>query len=227
MPTQKAKKMWFLAGTAIAGILLFVVFGNVPVGWNFRNILWGPAHLLLQGKSPYDVDSLFGPGVANALWMPVVIGLFCPPGFLPLQQASNLWWVLSLAGMLLLTLLVMRNRDQGILFKALLVSAGLLYPPVLAHLMLGQFSIFSILIFLLVVFFRRKMPDLLSAFLVIAASTKPQLSFLFLPGLLFHKNRTEGFQRTFRYLLKMAGVILVLLVPLFILSPGWYGDFLQ
>ncbi len=48
---------------------------------DFYNELWGPAYLLVQGKSPYDTASL-NP-ILPAVWFPMAIGFFFPLGWLP------------------------------------------------------------------------------------------------------------------------------------------------
>src|ERR1041384_5969417 len=96
------RRFIILAAVILVLILLglFVIRSTAFTCWDFRNNLWGPSFLLTHGQSPYRVSTLFELG--NAVWMPMVIGLFFPLGFLTLQQASNLWFVFNLIWILLI-----------------------------------------------------------------------------------------------------------------------------
>lgn len=214
---------WYLLAAALLGMSVLVVLGNAHIGWDFRNNLWGPAFLLSQGRSPYDIDVLFDSG--NALWFPMVISLFSPLGLLSLQQASNLWWVLSFLAFILVAWQVMKGHNRGILLQVLIVASVVLFPPSIAHFMLGQFSIFAVLIFLVIVYYRQKISVCLSAFLLAVALSKPQLAFLFLPGFFYNLYRSVGSKGTLKYLIALAGSCLFLSVPLFFGSLDWLSDF--
>ncbi len=214
---------WIKVVPVIIMVTPFVLFIDAPIGWDFRNNLWGPAYLLTQGKSAYDIDLLFD--IGNALWMPMSIGLFFPLGFIPLQQASNLWWVLNLFGGSLLIWLVVRPYRRAFPLLAASIAAGLFFPPSIAHFWLGQMTFLIALAFIVIVFFSDSIPDPLSALLLAVALAKPQLGLMVLPGLMIMKYRSGGFKNTIRYIVFLAVSILFLTIPLYISNASWLSDF--
>jgi hypothetical protein len=129
--------------------LIFVINGRFIIGWDFRNNLWGPAYLLTQHKSPYQINELFE--IANAVWMPMIIGLFFPLGWLPLQQASNLWFLGNFLCLPLITWISFDLRKPSVSFLAGSTILYTIFPPLITHFMLGQVSLLITCIFLLVV----------------------------------------------------------------------------
>jgi len=121
------------------GLSWFVISGTSVPGWDFRNNLWAPSYLLLHRQSPYRIEVLFDSG--NAVWMPTIIGAFFPLGFLPSQQASNLWFVGNALGVVLLAWISSGFRRPPILVFAIALVAAFLFPPLVSHLRLGQLSI--------------------------------------------------------------------------------------
>ena len=104
--------------------LIILVIGSVCVGlflvhfryhaWDFRNNLWGPARLLLQGEMPYDPQALeglsaeWGVPFHLSIWFPTIVGLGLPLGAVPLPNAANIWLFLSLTASLVTVGLVHR-----------------------------------------------------------------------------------------------------------------------
>jgi hypothetical protein len=70
-------KRWSLVNLALGlGLTIGVIWfaANFSyVSWDFRNNLWGPAHLLVQGQSPYRLELFFERG--NPVWMHPAIAL--------------------------------------------------------------------------------------------------------------------------------------------------------
>ncbi len=103
---QTSTQPVMLAAFAIllVGVAAYLFLSRANLGaWDFRNNLWAPAHLLVGGRSPYLIESLF-PG-SNAVWMPTVIGAFFPLGWLTESQATALWVVISAGAYLSLIIL--------------------------------------------------------------------------------------------------------------------------
>jgi hypothetical protein len=208
----------------VLGLSWFVIFNESRPGWDFRNNLWAPSYLLLNGQSPYKIEVLYALG--NAVWMPMVIGAFFPLGFLPLQQASNLWLVVNALGIIFLTWISSGFRRPAILKFTIALLAAFLFLPLISHLRLGQFSIGITLLFLVVVIWYGKLPVLLSAVLLAIALAKPQLVIFVLPGFLFSHYRNNNIRDTIRFVGLLLAGSLVLTVPLFIADPNWYVDFI-
>jgi hypothetical protein len=208
---------------AILGLGWFVVFGPNVGGWDFRNNLWAPSYLLLHGQSPYKSEVLFGAG--NAVWMPMIIGALFPLGLLPLQQASNLWFVANALGVVVLAWISSGFRRPPILVFVIALVAAFLFPPMVSHLRLGQLSIGITLLFLVVTIWSDRMPLLLSASLLAIALSKPQLAILVLPGLLLASYRSKGWRGTILLVDLLLACILVMSIPLFVACPGWFTDF--
>lgn len=213
----------------IAGILtvfvLFVIYSKNTFGWDFRNNLWGPAYLLSQKISPYRVDILFELG--NAVWMPMVIVPFFTLGFLPLQQASNIWLVINVLCLIWIVWLASDASRFNLRFAAIATALCILFPPTITHFRLGQITLLITLIFLVVVLKEDAIPGLLSIFLIAIGLSKPQLAILVLPGFLFHKVKEEGGIRTLQFIILLIISSLILAVPLFLVSPGWLADFMS
>lgn len=208
---------------ALLLIGVFVIRNAAFSGWDFRNNLWGPAYLLTQNQSPYRVEQLFELG--NAVWMPMVIGLFFPLGFLPLQQASNLWFVFNLIWLFLIVWICSDGRRPSIVLVGVSVLF-LVFPPAVAHLWLGQITILITLILLMLGVWGDGMPVFFLAFLMALSLVKPQLSILVLPGFIVYRIKRYGFRKTIRLMIYLALWMLLLIVPLFLAYPSWIPDFI-
>ena len=126
----------FLAFTSLILIGLFIIYFRYEPGWDFRNNLWAPSFLLVNGQSPYNLTVLYEMG--SAVWMPVAVGIFWPLGYLPLQQASNLWWIFTLIGLTSIVWLSSGyQRPPKHLFIITLILA-FLFPSTISHFSLGQ-----------------------------------------------------------------------------------------
>jgi len=130
------------------GMCLLVLFIDMTPSWDFRNNLWAPSYLMIHGQSPYNIDLLFSN--SNAVWMPMIIGIFFPLGLMPLQQASNLWLVINFLALLFLIWISSSLRLPSRHFLFIAAITVFLFPPVITHLHLGQFSIGITILFLVV-----------------------------------------------------------------------------
>ncbi len=214
-----------LIGVAAVAAAWFVTTFEF-LSWDFRNNLWAPAHLLVNGMSPYDLSPMrFELG--RAIWMPTVIGAFFPLGWLSQQTATNLWLLFNAV---IVVAFVFQIRDKPSpapwLVAALLLSS-FLFPPTITHFSLGQVTLLTAAIFL---FLAREPQRLLrwsGAFLLAVAFAKPQLLVFLLPGLLLALYAQVGLRGLFRAALLAALAALLLTIPLFIAAPSWPLDFVR
>ncbi|MGQ9887253.1 MAG: glycosyltransferase family 87 protein [Aggregatilineales bacterium] len=210
---------------AVSGLVIWFVFGQNIVGWDFRNNLWGPAHLLMRGESPYKIELLFDN--SNSVWMPTVIGAFFPVGLAELETASNLWFLLNVllfAAAIRLSWPAHSARYPiGWLFGGLV--AILLFPSLLSHLLQGQISIvimFALLLMTRLVTHRRHF--WLTGLLLVLALTKPQLTVFALSGIVIYLWDDK------HALLRLTAATLawgaMLTLPLWLVYRNWTADFM-
>ena len=214
-----------LACLILVLLVLFITSFPYPPGWDFRNSLWSPSYLLTQGRSPYNISVLFDQGIA--VWMPVAIGVFWPIGFLPLQQASNLWWILSLVSLIAIVWLSSGlARPPKLLFVASLIMA-FIFPPTISHFSLGQITIFMCLIFMAISIFEDKFHPFVIALLIALTLSKPQLTIFILPGYFFSYLKEYGFPRALKLFFYLILAIGILSLPLFVSYPLWINDLIR
>jgi hypothetical protein len=215
---------FLLAIIILVLLALFVTSFPYPAGWDFRNNLWAPSYLLINGQSPYNLTGLYDLG--SAVWMPVAIGMFWSIGYLPLQQASNLWWLISLVALIgIVWLSSGRKRPPKLLFAITLLMA-FIFPPTIAHFSLGQITIFTCLIFMVIAIYERKFHPFILAFLIAFTLAKPQLTIFILPGYFYSFLREHGFSRTLQLIAYLILAIGITSIPLFAFHPQWINDFI-
>lgn len=215
--------MLILVGVlAFLAAFFFIKFFSYPPGWDFRNNLWAPAYLLVHRQSPYDIHRMFDS--SNAVWMPTAIGAFFPLGYLSLQHASNLWWLLNLTAMLSIIWLSAGQPRRRPLPLAAVMLLAFVFPPVIAHFVLGQISILTCLVFLVISTRTRKLPPFALAFLLALSLAKPQLAVFVLPGYLYSSFKDRRFKQGLRLLLYVVLAAALLTLPLFAADPRWYLD---
>jgi hypothetical protein len=193
--------------------------------WDFRNNLWGPAHLLVQGMSPYLIEQLFDN--SNSVWLPMAIGVGFWLGYLDLFTATNLWALLSAVLAILLTLISIQRGQPGTLWVTVALLAVFLFPPTVSHFILGQFSLISVVLLLIAVRVveRSFHWSIIVGLLLALALTKPQLVLLPSLGiaLMYWKNR--GVKGTFQVGVLTLGWSLLLMLPLWLGYPNWVEGF--
>jgi hypothetical protein len=202
--------------------LLFFVylrFAQIDVigHWDFRNNLWGPAHLLVTGRSPYRIIQLFSG--SNSVWMPQIIGLLFPIGLLSLSIASKIWLMATVGAFGAIVYTFIRRAQVRPWLAALLLLLLFSFSPVVHHMDLGQFSVFIVLLFLLAA--AKPQAYLRSGLLCALAMTKPQLCILAVPGLFIFAYRTGRFGGVLRLGASNAAWIALLLAPLYLQYPNW------
>jgi len=214
-----------------AGLILITIVAaawylqKTPIlTWDFKNNVWIPARLLISGQSPYQVEVLNEAG--NAVWMPVIVTLGTPLGWLSFPMASNLWFLVSLAALTAIIALLAAKQRPSVVVVAFAAIMAAAFPPTITHFRLGQFTILATLLFLAVAFLKERLPLPFVALLLVLALSKPQLGVLVVPGLLLAYYREDGRNKA----LQLAGLILlwsiVLATPLFLGSSTWYEDFI-
>jgi hypothetical protein len=203
----------------------FIIYFSYPPGWDFRNNLWAPSFLLVNGLNPYNLTVLYE--IGNAVWMPVAIGIFWPLGYLPLQQASNLWWILTLICLITIVWLSSgHHRPPKTLFTITLFLA-FLFPPTISHFSLGQITILICLLLLVITIYGRNLHPLLLALLIAITLSKPQLTIFILPGYFYTYLKENGSSRAIKLIFFLFLAIGILSLPLFIFYPRWINDFIQ
>jgi hypothetical protein len=231
--------LFALLSGLIIGILAFIILptttdlfaANPQWGWDFRNNLWSPAYLLLQGKSPYRIDQLFD---ANSVWLPPAIGVFLPLGALSLDMAIKTWFILNLSvffGIFVLSSMPAQKPPPLFLLMVLLVL--LLFPPLVSHLLLGQYSLWIVLVLLLAARgITRHWSIVLLGGCIALAIPKPQLLLLALPSLCIsiirqqQKNHPSSLLPAGRLLMAAGVGSLIFTLPLWLGYPNWIEGFL-
>lgn len=195
-------------------------------GWDFRNNLWAPAYLLVHGESPYRISILFDGG--NAVWFPQVVGMFFPLGLLSQHQAANLWLIINvLMTMGLATFLMWRAKEgkpTPLVYGVALLGV-FLFPPTIAHLVLGQVDLLLIAAILASAYMIERHHAVAAAFCLAFALTKPQLCFLVIPSALLSPILKGKWKEGLRLAGLMGVFVLALSIPLWVAEPSWIDDF--
>jgi hypothetical protein len=224
MPTNRGLKV-ITGFITLMLIGLFVVRSQAFSCWDFRNNLWGPAYLLTHQQSPYRVDLLFE--LSNAVWMPPSIGLFFPLGYLPLQQASNLWFVFNLVWLLLIVWISSGSQRPPVVWFAVAIITSLLFPPMVTHLWSGQITILITLAFLVAAIWNEELHPLFLGALIAIGLSKPQMAILVVPGLFIHEIKHHGLKKAVRLGVATVLCMLTMTIPLFMGYPEWIPDFIS
>ena len=214
-----------LVGFILVLLALFITSFPYPAGWDFRNNLWAPSFLLVNRQSPYNLTMMYE--IGSAVWMPVAIGMFWPLGYLPLQQASNLWWIITLIGLIAIVWLSSGyQRPPKYLFTVTLILA-FLFPPTISHFSLGQITVLICFLFMVLSIYGQKLHPLLIAILIALTLSKPQLAIFILPGYIYSYIKENGSSRAVKLIFLIFLSIGILSIPLFTYYPRWIIDFFQ
>ena len=214
-----------LVGFILVLLALFITSFPYPAGWDFRNNLWAPSFLLVNGQSPYNLTMMYE--IGSAVWMPVAIGMFWPLGYLPLQQASNLWWIFTLISLIAIVWLSSGyQRPPKYLFTVTLILA-FLFPPTISHFSLGQITVLICFLFMVLSIYGQKLHPLLIAILIALTLSKPQLAIFILPGYIYSYIKENGSSQAVKLIFLIFLSIGILSIPLFIYYPRWIIDFFQ
>ena len=215
----------------ILGGFLLVLFINFvpstlfPISGDFRGNLWEPAYLLVHRMNPYYIEGIFDN--LNPLWFPMIIGLFFPLGYLPLQWASNLWFAFSCIVLFLIVVIMARPSHKPVGYVMLTIIALSLFPSSVGHFKYGQVSLFISLLFVILSLYRKKLSPFLTGLLLSLCFTKPQIVVLFLPAFLVVYLSEQGKERFLRMFLSTILCGVIFCIPLFIAYPNWIPTFLS
>jgi hypothetical protein len=221
---KKFISILIFSATVLALLAAFIPSRLFPDGGDFRNNLWGPAYLLVHHHSPYDIKILFGS--VNAIWMPVIIGLFFPIGYLPLNWASNLFILLNLCALFLMAFLLTRTSTKSKVRWLLAVVAMIFFPATISQFVMGQVSLLICLDFLLLVMYFDRLNIMGIGALLAFSLTKPQLAILFMPAFLILYYREFGYRKLVQVIVVTVAWILIFCLPLFLFHPDWLPDFI-
>ncbi len=217
-------------GLSLVGLILFVVGLFIVAAdfsaWDFRNNLWGPAHLTWRGQSPYAVHRLFPDG-SNAIWLPQAVGIFVPLGLLPLREASNAWLLVNISGLAVLNWHLLKrangvNPEPGHLGIVLLASA--LFLPTIQHFILGQIDLLIILSLVFGSRFIETRQLLPAAALYAFGLTKPQLCIVVLPMILSYLISKQQFSQGLNLIGSIMVTGLIMTIPLWMADTVWWRD---
>ena len=208
----------------IAAFITYLFWRLMMPRMDFYNELWGPAHLLVQGKSPYDTASL-NP-VLPAVWFPMAIGFLFPLGWLSETLALQVWFVLNIIEICVVVYFVQGNK-RSLYNTVTLALLCFFFPFVLNHFNLGQFSITVMLCLLLSAYSADKQQDWLAAFFLALALSKPQLGILAVFGLSVFYFQRNGFRGVFHFGLQTFLMAILMSLPLFISHPAWIPDWIK
>ncbi|MCA9886267.1 MAG: DUF2029 domain-containing protein [Anaerolineae bacterium] len=224
--SSNVQKRLLIAVVGFVGLLVLVIFVSQAqlFGWDFRNNLWGPAHLLSTGRSPYLIDQLFDN--SNSIWLPQIVGAGLPLGFLPQVMATNLWFAINILAYGALAYLAMPKKRPAPIWLGISILLLAIFPSFIGHLALGQISI---IIAALSIFASQLIlsPKKLwfAALLITLAAAKPQLLLLVLPGIMIAIFRQYGWQAVIKFAVYGILWTALLTLPLWIGYPNWVEGF--
>ena len=227
MMLRKPKPVAIFLLTLIILLIGWFIYAFEWTGWDFRNNLWAPAHLLMHGESPYNIKPLLDNCRCLALWFPQIITVFSPLGLLPLQQASNLWIIINASTVVVLTSFIMRQfkrENLNLLIYGLVLIAVFLFPPSVSHFRLGQadFVLIAAMIISAYMLAKEKVP--LTAFGFALVLAKPQIGFLTIPGALLSLIFKKKGQYSLRLALSTGLLVIALTIPFWLADIHWLND---
>ena len=191
---------------------------------DFRHGLWSPSYLLTHGMNPYGMGAPMQ--VVPSVWMPMIIGLWFPLGWLDSYEAANLWLLVNVVCAVVIVWLCWRVARASLAVFTILLIAIFLFPPLLSHLMMGQLGVMVTLLYLLSAYLVKRGLFLPSGVLVAVALTKPQLSVLALPGLLIGLYYFGKRKAVLGFVVVCLAAILWLTIPLWLANSAWLNDML-
>ncbi len=203
-------------------LVVGLVYWNIlPPRKDLYNELWGPAHLLVNGMSPYDTASL-NPSLPAA-WLPMSIGFFAPMGWLGEQAALYFWFVFSLIVTGLIVMIVQAEYRPAHL-TILTALFAFVFPPTVYHLLLGQFSLITTLCAVGAAYLIVRDRHWAGAFLLALGLSKPHLMTITMLGLSVWHFEGRGVRSMLAFWARIVIASLVLCLPLFVAYPNWMPD---
>ena len=210
----------FMLGLMAIG-MGWVFYGLLPQKADFYNNLWGPVYLLTHGQSPYNTAGL-NPTLPP-MWFPMAIGFFFPLGWLPEPLATQVWFVFNILALCSLVVWAQGEKRSPFLLLALILFC-FTFPPVLTHLYLGQISIVVVLSLMVAAWFMSRQKHWGAAAAMALALSKPHLVFLAAIGFCVYEYRREGWKAATGIAVKIALMVVLFCIPLFIADVNWMSD---
>lgn len=134
---------WVRLLPLVAVVALAVVWALPPSGLDFA-VYWQGGHDVLQGLSPYrPLQTL------PFTYPPFAALVFVPFALLPEGVAYILWQVLSVAALVVATLVVAERSDLEAKTAVWVLTAGMLIQPVVRDVQLGQINTLVMLLVVL------------------------------------------------------------------------------
>ena len=192
--------------------------------WDFHHNLWSPSYLLVHGMNPYGMGAPMQ--IVPSVWLPMIIGLWFPLGWLDSYEAANLWLLVNVVCAVVIMWLCWRMARALLAVFTILLIAMFLFPPLLSLLMMGQLGVMTTLAYLLSAYLVKRGLFLPTGTLVAVALTKPQLSVLALPGLLIGLYRFGRLRAVLGFVVVCLAAILWLTIPLWLVNSAWLNDML-
>ena len=222
----KKKLPLLLVGLLLFAITIWFIPSKIfPSSVDFRMNLWTPAYLLVHRMSPYDIQVIVKGEIA--LWTPVIIGLFFPLGYLPIQWASNLWLIVNISTLFIIVAILVRASHKSLIFIPLTIFSLALFPSSMEQFKFGQVSLIICLLLLLLSKYHNQLKPIVIGLLLSLSITKPQLIVIFLPNFLIIYFNQQGFKKLLSSILYAIMWTFVFCLPLFLLFPGWISDYLS
>jgi hypothetical protein len=208
-------------------VLLLIAIMAIDLYWyapiarvDFYDELWGPSHLLLQGKSPYETSSINPMEVAG--WFPMAIGFYFPLGLLDAAVATKVWLVLNIIALCMI-IYIAQGKDARFYDTVIVAVLCFFFPPLLHHFALGQITLTVVLCLVLSIDFIVKDWQWMTAFSIALAFSKPHLAVFPVLGLCYYYYRYKR-QQILPLLAKTFLMLILLCVPLFVAFPNWIPD---
>lgn len=207
----------FLLFFLLGGLFYFLYRFPVGDGWDFRNNLWSPAYLLIHGQNPYDIKRLFPD--SNAIWLPPVIGIFSFLGLFTFDTARTLWLLINMIAFFTACFLIIHPIHSPNEFIWFILLA--LFPSTIINFTMGQFSIMSLFLMLLLARLHHHLPLWAKGVIIALLLAKPQLIIFSLPVFLYHLTMEKGFKTTLIQTAWIIAGVVVSSLPLFFEGHHW------
>ncbi len=225
------KRVLLLAGLIILIVILTALLrGLQQDAGDLRTNLWAPARLLLSRRDPYDLDNLAtlseqeGFVLYRSVWFPTVIGLLLPLGALPFPVVANLWLVTNIGLLCACIGICLRGESISWTHWAILGLAILSFPPLIAHLRMGQASILVLFSLLFSTQLIEQERPFLAGLIFSLSLVKPHLILLVAPAVAFHLVRRDKWQKP---LMGFIAGLAIQTAPPFFASPSWLLHYFQ
>ncbi|RMG89315.1 MAG: DUF2029 domain-containing protein, partial [Chloroflexi bacterium] len=140
---------------------------------------------------------------------------------------SNFWWFFNAALLMIIMLIVIPKRKPAPLLLALFLIAVALFPPLIVHFNLGQYTLWATLLLLLCPYLLKTERYFWLGVLIALASGKPQLLFIPFVGLVVALYRQIGMKGFVHFGAGGLLTTLVLTIPLWLSDIQWIPDFIQ